>query len=318
MRTYHLAIMLIAMAFTAFSQYGDAVLAIVGKKVITFHDLIQITQQNENLLAKQHTGEELEKQVQALRKSTLDTMIEHELCYMAFQDLKAKVPTDYLQDRINEIVDEHANGNIAKFEEQLQKEGTNMKEFKERMEQDIAVLMIINEKTKRGNIVSEREIQEFYNAKKASMAVAPEYRISVIQLRRDGKYAEKLQETANGIYSKLKEGTPFGDLAKEYSEGAGAENGGDQGWMKQLNEALLAVVEKLAPGQTAMKPVELASSLYIVQLTEKKGGGVPPLDAALKEEIRKQITKDEEDKRYKAFIRELYMKCRVKRFDVAE
>ena len=306
---------MVVAALSAMSQYGDSVLAMVGKKVITSHELQQITQPQENAMAKQFSGEELQKKITELRRSTLETMIEHELCYLEFQEMKAKVPTDYLQDRINALVEEHANGNVAKFEEQLQAQGSNMKEFKENLEKDIAVMMLLNEKTKRGNIISDSEIAKFYKKEEANFSRAPEYHIEVILLRKNGKFEGKLQETVDEIYSKLREGTPFADLAKKYSEGANAENGGDQGWLKQLNEKLLETVKSLKEGQAATKPVEIGSSLYIVRLVERKEGGVPPLDDEIKAQIREILSKQESAKRYKAFIGELYMKYRVRRFD---
>jgi parvulin-like peptidyl-prolyl isomerase len=306
------------MAFSAFSQYGDSVLAMVGKKVITSHELALATRAQENALAMQYNGEELQKRIKELRLSVLDTMIEHELCYLEFQELKAKVPTDYLQNRINAIVEERANGSVEKFEELLQAEGTNMKEYKEKLEKDVAVLMLVNEKTKRGNIISDNEINKFYASQEAKFATVPEYRIEVILLRKNGKYADKLQDTVDEIYAKLREGTPFADLAKQYSEGANAENGGDQGWMKQLNETLLAAIKTLQVGQTSQKPVEIGSGLYIVRLADYKKGGIPPLTDELKAQIREILSKAESTRRYKAFIKELYMKHRVRRFDALD
>lgn len=315
MRILRLSLLIVVAALSAMSQYGDSVLAMVGKKVITSHELTQITQPQENAMAKQLSGEELQKRITELRRTTLETMIEHELCYLEFQEMKAKVPTDYLQDRINALVEEHANGNVAKFEEQLQAQGSNMKEFKENLEKDIAVMMILNEKTKRGNIISDSEISKYYKKEEANFSRVPEYHIEVILLRKNGRYEGRLRETVDEIYSKLREGTPFADLAKQYSEGANAENGGDQGWLKQLNEKLLETVKSLRLGQTSTTPVEIGSSFYIVRLVDFKEGGLPPLNDEIKAQIREILTKQESAKRYRAFISELYMKYRVRRFD---
>ena len=318
MKTTRIALLLVVAALTAMSQYEDAVLAMVGKKVITSHELMQVTRGQEYVLARQFTGEELQRRIQEMRRTTLETMIEHELCYLEFQEMKAKVPTDYLQERLNALVEQHANGSVEKFEEQLQAQGTNMKEFREQMEKDIAVMMLVNEKTKRGNIISNSEVLKYYVKEDAKFTSAPEYHIEVILLRKNGKYADKLQETIDEIYAKLRDGTPFADLAKQYSEGANASNGGDQGWLKQPNEALLAVIKTLKAGQTATKPVEIGSGLYIVRLAELKAGGITPLDEALKNQIRDMLSTEESARRYKAFIKELYMKHRVRRFDNAQ
>ncbi|MBQ7651085.1 MAG: SurA N-terminal domain-containing protein [Victivallales bacterium] len=315
MRNIHISLLLVFLGLSSFSQYGDSVLAMVGKKVITSHEVSLETREQELALARQYKGEELQQKISELRRSTLDTLIDHELCYLEFQEMKAKVPTDYLQRRINAMVEQHANGSVEKFEEQLQAQGTNMKEFKEKLEKNIAVMMLVNEKTNRGNIISDHEIVKFYMQNQAKFATAPEYRIEVILLRKEGRYENRLQETVDEIYGKLREGTPFADLAKQYSEGANAANGGDQGWLKQPNEALLNVIKTMKVGQTASKPVEIGSGLYIVRLADLKEGGIPTLDAELKKQIREILTKEESTRRYTELIKELYMRYRVRRFD---
>ena len=315
MKNIHISLLFVLLSLSSFSQYGDSVLAMVGKKVITSHEVSLETREQELALAKQYKGEELQQKINELRRSTLDTLIDHELCYLEFQEMKARVPTDYLQRRINSLVEQHANGNIQKFEEQLQEQGTNMKEFKEKLEKDIAVLMLVNEKTNRGNIISEHEVEKYYMQNHERFKASPEYRISVILLRKNGRYENRLQETVDEIYGKLREGVPFADLAMKYSEGANAAKGGDQAWLKQPNETLLEVIKTLQVGQTAPKPVEIGSGLYIVRLADLKKGGVMPLDTELTKQIREILTKEESTRRYNALIKELYLKYRVRRFD---
>lgn len=309
------AFLMLSASFVFCAEVGDALLALVGDRVITTRELFLDTRDAEMRLAMEYSGRELEQKIIELRKNGLDNLIERELCYLEFKELKAKVPPDYLQSRINEIVKERSNGNVAAFEEALHKEGMTFKEFKEELEKEIAVVMLFNEKTNRGNIISEQEIKKYYEDNKARLTTDSSYRLSVIQLKKDGEYKDRLDDVVKEIYGKLRNGTSFEKLAKEYSEGANASGGGDQGWMSKLNEKLMAVVNELAVGQTAMKPVEIGSSLYIVNLADMKKGGVPVLDAKLHEEIKEILVKEEKNRRYKKFVDTLYMKYPVHRMD---
>ena len=76
-----------------------------------------------------------------------------------------------------------------------------------------------------------------------------------------------------------------------------------------------STVKSLRLGQTSTTPVEIGSSFYIVRLVDFKEGGLPPLNDEIKAQIREILTKQESAKRYRAFISELYMKYRVRRFD---
>ena len=308
------ALLLFALALQA-QVGGDAFLAIVGDKVITLYEVMQNTYLEEQRLQKEFMGEELEKRIGELRRNTLDYLIERELCYKEFKALKAQVPSEYLQDRLNEIIEQRANGNIALFEEALNKQHMTMKEFKEHLEKDLAVYMLVSDRKNRGNSISDGQVIALYEKEKEKLSTPSSYHIAVIQLRKGGKYAGKLAETIAEINAKLLEGKPFEELAKEYSEGSNAEKGGDMGWMDKPNPTLLEKVKGMHPGQASQTAVELGSSLFLVKLIEAKQGGVPELTPELMEKLRSRLDKEEQDRRYKELVRELYMKYPVTRMD---
>ena len=77
----------------------------------------------------------------------------------------------------------------------------------------------------------------------------------------------------------------------------------------------MEAIEKLAPGQASMKPVEIGSNVYVVKLSDMRKGGVPELNGELREKIRSLLAKNESERRYRNFIRQLYMKFPVHRMD---
>lgn len=311
----HLLSIVLFLCIAMFAQQGDGLLAIVGENVITLHEVQQMTRSTEARLAKEFSGLTLENKVVELRRHALDTLIERELFFMEFESLKASVPISMVQERINYAVLNRAGGNIPKFEEALQREGMTMADFRKQITKDLAVELLVRDRISRGNIISNFEVENFYNQQKAAMASPRQFRIAVIQLKKDGKFAGKLNETINEINNKLKNGIAFEELAKLYSEGANAEQGGDQGWMPQLHEKLNAIVINMAPGQTSSTTAEIGKSIYIVKLLDVKAGGIPELTPEMKENIRKRLEKIEEEKRYKAYVRQLYMKYPVRRLD---
>ncbi|MBR0459978.1 MAG: SurA N-terminal domain-containing protein [Victivallales bacterium] len=298
-----------------FGQQGEALLAIVGDEVITTATVQQQTALEEKQLALTCQGAELQQRIQELRKQALDNLIDKELLFLEFQTLKAKLPPNILQERLNRIVLARTNGDLVRFEELLQNEGMTMTEFKKRLHKEIAVELLVRDRLTRGNLVSDRDVIKYYLAHKESLAQPPRYHIAVIQLRKDGKFAGKHEATLQEILHKLAEGVPFAELAKQYSEGANAENGGDQGWMPALVPKLQEEVDKMQSGQTSAHLIDIGSSYYIVQLIAHEKGGVPELDAPLKEKIREILRKQEEKRRYDEYLRTLYMKYPVSRMD---
>ena len=290
-------------------------LAMVGNTVITFYDVQQASANMEAAARKSFNGAELEKQILNVRKQVLDALINKELIYMEFVDMKAQVPQALLQERLNSIVDMRANGNVHKFEEMLMAEGRTMKEFKERLYKEIAVELLVREKTARGNLITDDEIDKFYESKKSEMVMPTRYKIAVIQIGKHGKYAGKTTETVDSIIKQLKDGAPFEELAKKYSEGSNAEKGGELDWMTSPTPKLQAVLNTLQVGQTSSTTVDLGERLYIVKLVDFEKGGIAPLSEEMRRTIRKHLETLEEQRRYEAFVKTLYVKYPVRRMD---
>ena len=298
------------------AQYGDALLAIVGDEVITLFNVQRMTAAEEAQLSAQFKGKELEDKILELRTNALNTLIERELIAKEFEALGAKVPQNLVQERINKTITDFAGGSVERLEDILQKDGMTMKEFRKRVEKDISVELLIRDRLSRGNLVSSKAIEERYEKEKQSMSTGQKWHIAVILLKKQGKYADTYA-TFKEIMDKLKAGTPFEELARQYSEGADAAKGGDQGWMDNLNDKLLETVRLLRPGQTATWLTDIGSGRYIVKLIDHIMGGIPVLDEDLREKIRFILQKEEEARRYKSFVKELYMKYPVRRMDGA-
>ena len=82
--------------------------------------------------------------------------------------------------------------------------------------------------------VSPVKIETFYNENKDRFYREDEVHLRLIQLtRNDGETDAQLTVAAGEILTKLKAGTSFEDLAKEYSKDARKSKGGDWGWMKR-------------------------------------------------------------------------------------
>ena len=86
------------------------------------------------------------------------------------------------------------------------------------------------------------------------------------------------QAKADQVYAELKKGAKFEDLAKKYSEGPTATNGGDLEYFKRgtLSAVLEQKVFAMKAGEFA-EPVRTNQGFVILEVTQHQSAGVPPM-----------------------------------------
>jgi peptidyl-prolyl cis-trans isomerase SurA len=117
---------------------------------------------------------------------------------------------------------------------------------------------------------------------------------------------------AEQIQTKLRNGADFGQLAKEFSEGPGAEEGGDLGFFNaaQLDPELTKRINGLSDGAVS-EPIVRPAGIQIVKLISREKGNVKSLQEA-KEAIYTILYRQEVNKRFSAWIKELREKAYTK------
>ncbi|MDR6413266.1 UNVERIFIED_ORG: parvulin-like peptidyl-prolyl isomerase [Burkholderia sp. 1595] len=138
--------------------------------------------------------------------------------------------------------------------------------------------------------VTEADVKAKYDAIVATLGEF-EYKPSAI--------AVKDADTAQTVLTQLKKGTDFAQLAKQYSQGPGAAQGGalnwisfktpiqpgtTQNWPQPLAEALV----KLPQGGVSSAPVQIGDAFWILRVDEKRATQIPQYDQ-IKDALRKQL-----------------------------
>jgi peptidyl-prolyl cis-trans isomerase D len=147
--------------------------------------------------------------------------------------------------------------------------------------------------------IKDDEIQEYYNAKIAEFREEKKYRASHILLRPEQvkpdenlpteekkkilAEAEKSAKTkADDLIKKIKDGAPFEEMAKQFSEDkVSGANGGDLGVFPRgtMVPEFESALEKLNIGDIS-EPILTPFGYHIIKLIDKKPERVIPLDEA--------------------------------------
>jgi peptidyl-prolyl cis-trans isomerase C len=138
--------------------------------------------------------------------------------------------------------------------------------------------------------VSDADVKAQYDRVVASLG-ENEYQPSVI--------AVKDADTAQKVLNQLKKGGDFAQLAKQYSQGPDAEQGGKLGWIsfktpiqagqtQNWPQPLAEALVKLPQGAVSDAPLEINGMYWILRVDQKRPTQVPPFDQA-KDALRKQL-----------------------------
>jgi parvulin-like peptidyl-prolyl isomerase len=170
---------------------------------------------------------------------------------------------------------------------------------------------VVNQEIRSKIVVSEADIKKYLDDNKGMNDAGEAYRISQILLKKPKGEGEKtaVEEKAAAVLQKLKEGQPFAELAKEYSEDPTAGAGGSLGLVKksQMMKEFAATVGTMKPGDVSA-PFWTERGLHIIKLDEIVA---PKSRNEIMEEARTAVVNNVFADRYKAWIKGLREKAYI-------
>lgn len=127
--------------------------------------------------------------------------------------------------------------------------------------------------------ISEEEIDEVLRQMSRNQG-SMQYRVAEIFLSVDSPEQEQsVRETAQRLSQQIRGGADFAVLARQFSQSASADAGGDVGWVQrgQINSDLEEALTRLAPGRVS-DPVRTRAGYFILLLRERRTLEAKPPD----------------------------------------
>jgi peptidyl-prolyl cis-trans isomerase SurA len=306
---------LVARAQEAPSMLVNAIAVIVNDKVITSKDVYMITKDEEAFLNRRYGGQPqvLKEKVNALRAERLEELIEHNLVLHEFAGLGRPLPESYVENRINEDIKKY--GDRLTFTKTLQSQGMTFESYREKMREKTILDLMWGAKVPRDPVISPTKIENFYQANKEKFHVDDQVKLRMIVLTNrvnDASYSPV--KLANEIAKKLDEGGSFAEMARIYSQGSQASEGGDWGEVdkKVLREDLAKVAFSLKPGQRS-EVLETPSGVYLMLVEKSTPAHIRPL-SEVREEVEQTLKAEESKRLRRLFVERLKKKSFVRYF----
>ena len=319
MRTFCLAFALLVFvlpARAATPNLVNGIAVIVGDAVITYKDIqLALLEDIDRLERRYGNNPQMYNQMAAeMEKAKLEEMVENELVLQEFKRAGYVIPESFFQSRIDEDI--RKVGDRLTLTKGLQARGITFETYRNRIRERVILQLMWREKVPQEPLISPTKIENYYVQHRDEFKLNDQVKLRMIVLTNNpNNTAYSAVKVAEEIVAKLDQNVPFDELARVYSQGAQAQEGGEYPWVERgvLNTNLAEVAFSLQPGQHS-KVIPTPNGAYVLKLEDKKISYIKTLaevrddiEGTLRtEEIKRLKTKWINQLKSNAFIRYFY------------
>lgn len=312
--------------FAQGSQNIDGVAAIVNDRVITFSEVKRQVEPIEKQIREFTTGLEQMEKIKEARLTTLKSLIERELIIQDFDKAGFFFPDNLIEERLNEVIKDEYGGDRNALIRTLHANGTSLTSFKDRLREQMIVAAMRARNVRQAVIVSPFKIEQYYQENIRQFTQPKQVKLRILFLRNSLFKEKRVNERGEveqidpqlnivrELHHKLETGSDFPNLARNYSEGAQRNRGGDWGWVTEstLRPELAKVAFSLRPGEFS-EIISTEDGYYILMVEDVKRPSVLPL-ADVREQIETTLMQEERARLQQEWLDRLRSRAFIKMF----
>jgi len=252
----------------------------------------------------------------AMRKDTLERLIDAELLYQESQKKGIKADEAALDERLKKSFPDEAD-----FKKICKRMNLTEAALKSQFLRGMAIQALIEQEIAQKTQVPDKEVKEYYDSHKESFHQLEQVQASHILIKVDPKAeaSEKAEarKKIESIVKRLEKGEDFSALAKEASQCPSGAKGGDLGYFRrgQMVKPFEEVAFSLKPGELS-NIVETKFGYHVIKVKDKKPQGTIPYEDA-KEMITEKLKREKVQQEVERYVAKLKGEAKVERF-VAE
>ncbi|WP_459556296.1 peptidylprolyl isomerase [Lacunimicrobium album] len=290
------------------SPFEDAeIIATVNGKPIMASDILERYGTKLDILKVQAPDKYVEIRNQLLKKD-LPNHIERSLLAGTLKESLKKEQMEQVKTQLDKAFEEQVQDMVKKanvsgpeeLEHILREQGTSLASLRDAFGSQQMAFQYLALHAKEPKVYSRSELLEYYNAhiEEYRYPAQVKYREMVIYHHNNGGQNGAADKMKLAV-TELKNGTKFADVAKKFSEGSTAQNGGFCDWtrLESLGDDNLRGALINTPLGEISEVLVGTTSFQVVEVMERKEAGVHPfeemqtkIEKKLGEESRRQLT----------------------------
>ncbi len=253
---------------------ADYIVAVVNQELVT---AAEVEQRLARVRAEARAANQPLPPDATLRQQVIDALIDERVLVTYARDSGTRVD-DVELDRAVANVAAQNQITLAQLREQLRRSGVDYARFRANVRDQLLVERV-REREVQGRIrVTDAEVDALIDKQRSAAAAATELNLAqiLVPVPEGATIAEAAARRArvDAALARLKAGEPFDKVAREMSEDANRERGGEMGLRPadRLPDLFVEAVKPLKPGEFTPEPLRSGAGFHVLKLIERRDG----------------------------------------------
>jgi peptidyl-prolyl cis-trans isomerase SurA len=253
----------------------EEIIARVNNEIITRSELekakSQAAEDAQQDCSGRCTQEQLQVAMEDRQKFALRDLIDQSLLAQRGKDMGINVEPEVVK-KLDEIRQQNKLKDLDELEKAVTAQGINWEDFKSNIRNRLLTQEVIRREVGSHITIGHDEEMKYYEEHKAEFVRPEQVALRAIEIKTEGKKESEIPELkakAEKLLQRVKDGEDFGELAKRFSDGSTAQQGGFLGVYKrgELSKELEDTVFKMKKNE--LTPViETKQGFLILQVLE--------------------------------------------------
>jgi peptidyl-prolyl cis-trans isomerase SurA len=290
----------------------EEIVARVNNQIITLSDYRKADQTLHQEIAQdcqKCPQSKIDEEYATRQKNLLRDLIDQQLLIERSKDMSISVDTDLVK-RLDDVRKQNNLATIDDLEKAVESSGIGWEDYKTEIRNSLLTQKVISQEVGGRMSIPAEEVKQYYDAHKQEFDRPEQVDLGEIFLSTEGKSPEEIASVrtkADDLHNRVVKGEDFAEIAKRYSDGSTAKDGGDLGTFGrgQLAPQLeSAVFDK--EKNTVSDVIQTKTGFEILKVLAHYDAGLQPLDKVEGEITNKLYTERMEPalRDYLAMLRE--------------
>jgi peptidyl-prolyl cis-trans isomerase SurA len=292
----------------------EKIVALVNNEVITLSELEEMGRPVYEEVMKKSPPPEREQKLKEAHRAVLETLVEGKLLEQEIKKRKIEVPARDVDATIAEIM-KSSRLSQNDLKKALAQQGMTYSSYRQKVRDELGKMRLVNREIKSKIVIEEERVRRVYQENLDRFTDPLQVKIQQIFLPVPANATQEevagIQKEAQSILERARKGEDFSELARKYSRGPEARDGGILGYFKEKE-----LMPKLEGAGFGLKKGEVSDlvkthfGFHILKVLDRKGGEPRPF-AEVQSQIREEMIQAEAEKKYEEWMKELKSKSYI-------